>query len=434
MRMARVLASEAVPWMAPALFAARLVVTEQLPYIAAVDRAMRVYVSRAAISSILHNEGLKKALSGLAFVWVHEIWHVLRDHAGRMPASGSPVRWNVACDMEIDDWLPDGLTCPKQRAPILPKHFGLPDGKPAEWYYVHLPDETDTPSTGDASSGEESTNAPSGNGAGASAPDEGSGVHNQPRPWEMGSGANGEAEANGLTPLEVEQVRLLVARTLLSEKSRGDMPAGWVRWAKMLFEPVVDWRTILLRRVRGAIVDGIGNRIDYSYRRPHRRGSVLYPLLLPSLQGDYLPRVACVVDTSGSISDHELGQALAEVRGVLEQLRAPVTVIPCDAVPYEAVQVMHRQDWVQLGGAMKGGGGTDMVAGIEAALRLQPPVDAVVVLTDGYTPYPEHAYEVPVVFVLWKPGSDDPPKPPMPPWRQRDVVVVPLAQEKRRAR
>jgi len=77
---------------------------------------------------------------------------------------------------------------------------------------------------------------------------------------------------------------------------------------------------------------------------------------------------------------------------------------------------------------MRGGGGTDMVAGIEACLQTQPPPDAVLVLTDGYTSFPEQTYAVPVVFAIRDTGgAGDVPKPPIPPWSQRDVVIVPLS-------
>ncbi len=426
MRMARVAAAEAVPWMAPALFAARLVLTDQIPFPAAVDRAMRVYVHPDEIGRLLEEHSLKEALPYLATFWVHEVWHVMRGHAERIPHGAPALRWNLACDLEINDWLPPGLKVSPLFPQPEPRDYHLPEGKLAEWYYAHLPDETEQQDGGHSSrhgkDGETQASANRSAEEGTGQRDEGSGVHGQPRVWEMDEASG----SPGLTEMEVEQVRLTVAQMLMEAKSRGDVPAGWVRWAEQLLKPVVDWRTMLLRRVRGAIAEGIGNRLDYRYARPHRRSSALFPLLLPSLQGDYRPRVACVVDTSGSISDRELGQALGEVRGVLEQLRAPVTVIPCDAVPYEALQVLNRRDWLNLRGAMKGGGGTDMVAGIEACLRLDPAPDAVVVLTDGHTPYPEHTYAIPVVFALWKVGSGDPPKPPMPPWRPRDVVVVPV--------
>lgn len=397
MRMARVVAAEAVPWMAPALFAARLVLTDQIPSAAAVDRAMRVYVHPHEIGRLLEAHSRKEALSCLATFWVHEVWHVMRGHAERIPHGAPALRWNLACDLEINDGLPSGLMVSPLCPLAQPADYGLPEGKLAEWYYAHLPDE-------------------------AKQTDEGSGVHAQPRVWEV----HVDSGSPGLTEMEVEQVRLTVARTLAETKGRGDVPAGWVRWAEQLLAPVVNWRAVLLRRIRGAIAEGTGNRLDYRYARPHRRSTALFPLVLPSLQGGIRPRIACVVDTSGSIGDRELGKALGEVRGVLEQLQVPVTVVPCDAVPYEALQVMNRRDWLHLRGAMKGGGGTDMVAGIEACLRLDPAPDAVIVLTDGYTPYPEHTYAIPVVFALWKLDNDDPPKPPMPPWHPRDAVVVPV--------
>jgi predicted metal-dependent peptidase len=255
--------------------------------------------------------------------------------------------------------------------------------------------------------------------------DEGSGVHGQARPWELHAD---DPSTNALSDFDRQALQEEVARKIVEhQKEQGTMPAGWLRWAEAILKPKVNWREQLKRILRGVISEGLGHRLDYSYRRPHRRSAVYHPIYLPALQGEYKPRVACVVDTSGSISDRELMQSLAEVRAVLEALRIPVTIIPCDAVPYEAIRVFHGSDWLKVRQGLRGGGGTDMVAGLNAALALKPKPEAVIVLTDGHTPFPStRPKDTAVIWAIWQYGDGEPPKPPMPPWRARDVVVVPI--------
>jgi predicted metal-dependent peptidase len=257
--------------------------------------------------------------------------------------------------------------------------------------------------------------------------DEGSGVHGQRRPWEL---PPNDPNTNALSDFDRQALQEEVARRIVEEhqKHRGTMPAGWLRWAEAILKPKVNWREQLKRIMRGVISEGLGHRLDYSYRRPHRRSAVYHPIYLPALHGEYKPRVACVVDTSGSISDRELAHALTEVRAVLEALRIPVTIIPCDAVPYEAIRVFHGSDWLKVQQGLRGGGGTDMVAGLNAALSLKPKPEAVIVLTDGHTPFPAtRPKDTAVIWAIWQYGDEEPPKPPMPPWRARDVVIIPLS-------
>jgi len=86
------------------------------------------------------------------------------------------------------------------------------------------------------------------------------------------------------------------------------------------------------------------------------------------------------------MSDKQLGQAVAEVGQILKSLglRQGVTVLSVDAAVH-AVRRVFRPEQVRL----EGGGGTDMGVGIEAALRLKPRPQAVIVLTDGHTPWPD---------------------------------------------
>jgi predicted metal-dependent peptidase len=409
LRMARAYAAEQLPWFAPALYAAPLVLTDHCPSVAAVDEGMRIYFNPERVRQLLAQaETTQRALRQLAFLWVHEICHVLRRHAERAKEKGAePIQWNIAADLEINDAQWKGLEIPEAFPPLLPKQLGLPEGKLAEFYYDAL---------------EKEVRSTSGEWEGVS--DEGSGVHGQKRWWELPAD---DKRAPARSEIDKELVQREVAEEIRQRKSWGDIPAGWKRWAEEVLNPKVNWRELLKRKVRGALTIGTGQRIDYSFARPHRRAEVYDPVLPPSLQGDFLPRIACVVDTSGSMSKRELAQALAEVRKVLETFRLPITVIPCDAVPYEPIQVFTSSQAQRL--RLRGGGGTNMIAGIEAALKLRPIPDVVIVLTDGDTPFPPKRYKVPVLFGIFDPTGDGKvPKPPMPPWREGNVVVIPLRE------
>ena len=420
LRMARAFAADQLPWFASALFSARLVVTEACPSLAAVDLGMRLYFNPRLVAALVAGVPSARRLRQLAFVWVHEISHVLRQHSDRASERCvKPIPWNMACDMEINDAPWEGLEPPRKSfAPLVPGDFGFPQGWLAESYYQRLKGRMVPTNRADAPLAAHSDVPRSW--------DEGSGVHGQIRPWELTAH---DEDAPAIPALEQLTLREQVARQIQEQKSRGNLPAGWVRWSEEALQPKVDWRELLKRRTRGAIVTGLGQRLDYGFQRPHRRADQYAPVIRPSLQGGYQPNIACVIDTSGSIGKRELAQALAEVRSVLKSLYAPIVVIPCDAVPYEPVRVLTDFAFADLRGKLRGGGGTDMVAGIDAAVELQPPPDAVIVLTDGYTPYPKMLYRMPVIFGIFHDGTgiSSGLKPPMPPWRQQDVIGIPLS-------
>jgi len=523
-RAARVHAAECVGWFAPALYAAPLHLSDALPAPAAIDRYGRVYFNPQWVARLYEACGQDRhaLVRQLAQVWYHEVAHWLREHEARAQALHADARlWNLAADMEINDYLPDEMAYPSlggEPLAVLPRRYNLPDGEIAEWYYRQLMErareqaqaggQQQSQADGQQQSqaggqqqsqaggqqqqaqaggqqqqsqaggqqqsqaggqqqsqaggqqqqsqagGQQQSQAgegerqgappraptplshPVGEGSGVRATksgtdeeaihwDEGSGVHGQARPWELHAD---DPRTNALSDFDRQALQEEVARRIVEhQKERGTASAGWLRWAEAILKPKVNWREQLKRILRGVISEGLGHRLDYSYRRPHRRSAVYHPIYLPALQGEYKPRVACVVDTSGSISDRELMQSLAEVRAVLEALRIPVTIIPCDAVPYEAIRVFSGSDWLKVRQGLRGGGGTDMVAGLNAALALKPKPEAVIVLTDGHTPFPStRPKDTAVIWAIWQYGDGEPPKPPMPPWRARDVVVVPI--------
>ena len=118
-----------------------------------------------------------------------------------------------------------------------------------------------------------------------------------------------------------------------------------------------------------------------------------------------------VLDTSGSLDDELLAQALGEVDGAIRGTgvrQESVNVVVCDADVQAASRVKSARQ-VVLGG----GGGTDMRVGIAHAAAMRPRPQIIVVLTDGYTPWPERpvAGTVVVAGLLGRGGEDLPETP-----------------------
>ncbi|HWS39327.1 MAG TPA: VWA-like domain-containing protein [Actinoplanes sp.] len=344
---ARLKAAGAQPYLASALYSLTVVPSHDVPTMG-VDRHWRCYVNPGFVDRTPVHE--------LAAVWVHEVAHLLRDHHGRAGLLSADLRHdhhrvNLAQDCEIND----DLSSLPQNA-VRPSTFGLPDGQMFEQYLPHIPA---TPQQ-------------------AAGPECGSGAHGARTPWEISGGVE-------VSDVEAAAIRRQTAQELRSHvKNRGRVPAGWSRWADEILEPTVDWRRALTGAVREAASWASG-AVDYTYQRPSRRGSAVPRVVFPSLRRP-MPRVAVVVDTSGSMGPAELQAVLGEVAGVLRAVgigRNRVTVLSCDADVHTVRKVSTVGDVV-----LAGGGGTDMRVGIEQALRGPERPHIVIVLTDGYTPWP----------------------------------------------
>ncbi|MFE4991852.1 VWA-like domain-containing protein [Streptomyces mirabilis] len=354
---ARLHAARVRPYLATALFALHTVESRRVPTMA-VDRHWRCYASPAFVD--------RTPVEELAGVWVHEVSHLLRDHHGRgdrvarergLTGPAERLRMNIAADCEInDDAFGDGLLRPE--GAVTSRFLQLPEGQLMEDYLRQFRLGTLTHSLAWL--------------------DCGSGADGLEREWDLGPDG-----AHGLSPQERDAVRFRVAQGITARP--GDTPNGWRRWADEAFHPPQPWRELLGAAVRSAAsASGVGE--DYTYGRPSRRSAGVPGVVLPSLRRRP-PRVCVVIDTSGSVSDAELGSALLEVTAISRAVGGRsdlVTVVPCDA----AAPIAHalcRAEGIPL----MGGGGTDLRTGFAKALRAQPRPDVVVVLTDGQTPWPD---------------------------------------------
>lgn len=402
LRLARMAAVEAMPYFARALFALNPVAAPGLGTFA-VDKFMRLYIDPAMLGT---EQGWTIAAAG--GVLVHEVGHVLRDHASRSDVLPAPVDrtvWNIAADAEInDDLIAAGLRLPD--GAVTPAGIGCEDGHAAEVYYRHLvPPGTPRPDPNDPADDQ-------GGGCGSGAGDR-SVPGELPEAADLGSGP-------GLSPAAGNLVRIAVARAIQDELSsggagRGTVPAGLARWAAdQLVPAVVPWPKVLRAAVRRAVEDQYG-QVHHSWKRPNRRAPE--GLLLPTLRA---PKIAVdlIIDTSGSMGEDDLAAALSETRAVLRRTTAAVRVLCCDAEASAPRAVRSISDVT-----LTGGGGTDMRVGIDAALASRSPGDVLVVFTDGGTPWPEHRLPVPLIVALIGPHAID----TAPPWAK--TVRVDPARE-----
>lgn len=433
----RLKAATTWPYAAPAILATSVVEKPGCGGITA-DKFWRLYFDPAVIDTLSMQQIVGKIL--------FEVSHLLRAHYKRFakqvgfdPSKMKPrpegieqkrKAWSVAAKLEIiDDFdgenlqLPDGMP----RA----ADFEFPTQLLSEHYYARLQraeDGNSGGSSGQSQQSQQQSQSSPGKGKGRGkpqqqkspshqeeSPPDGSACDGCPRDWEEPAPASGDgyeddpndpvSDIPGLDENEADMVRREVAkRTNEHSKSRGNVPAGMRRWAKDVEQPRLDYRRIVLQKVNRAVQIVRGNK-DFSYKRPSRRNpsnTVISPSLI-----DHTMKLAVVVDTSGSMSDRQLGEAIKIIAGVLKALprRDAVRVMACDAAVYKVQQVFNESR-VEL----EGGGGTDMTLAIEQASDMKPRPDLCLVLTDGYTPWPaEPKNGVPVVAIIVSEGSKSAP-------------------------
>ena len=228
-----------------------------------------------------------------------------------------------------------------------------------------------------------------------------------------------EIELRGALEEVVKEVENMI-------KSRGEVPGHLQRLVdEHRKPPTVNWKQVFAKMLHRCLQEA-GRGFRHTYRRKRRNGLIDRPgdPVLPGRIG-VRQKVAVVVDTSGSMSKPELGAALDEVHGIIKATGSDIALYSCDASVHGERQSIRNVKKAVLAG----GGGTDMRVGIGAALDEKQAPDVVVVLTDGFTPWPDERPAGRSRFVagIVRPeGADEGHKPQAPDWMRS--VPVPVKQ------
>lgn len=349
---ARLWATNVHPYLASAIFASP---AESAPEVGriVVDRWWRVHADPLVVEAATVPE--------LGGELLHLAMHLLRDHAARGTTMGftEPAElhhWVDAADAEIHDDFPANLE--RVSPTVAANDLDATDGRLAEEYYR----------TGSVRDDEHN--------------DCGSGAHGWSPAWEPPPPST--KNERGITRDEQELIRRRVAADVANADADA-VSAGLRAWAEGELVSTVDWRSELAALLRRS-VSSVAGAVDYSYSRPSRRAASVPNVVMAGLRRPVV-EVAVVCDTSASVSEDLLGIAVAEVEGLLLATGTrSVRFLACDDAVRTVGRVTSRNDIQTIGG-----GGTDMAIGIEAALDHRPAPQVIVVLTDGFTPWPSEA-------------------------------------------
>jgi len=158
-----------------------------------------------------------------------------------------------------------------------------------------------------------------------------------------------------MTPEERDAIQkriIITAATVNKTQNQGKGLSDEVeRIIESIVSPKLPWNVLLQQYVNDI------SREDYSWRKPNRRFMPDY--YLPSLYSETISNITVAIDTSGSITNKELGVILSEISFIHQSLKPEtMTIIDCDT----AIRNVHHVDSFTDVKSLDfgGGGGTDL--------------------------------------------------------------------------
>jgi predicted metal-dependent peptidase len=373
----------------------------RLPLIAADPKWCATSVTDAR--SLYYNPDYidKLSLEQTQFVLAREALHCALSHFARRQHRIKSC-WDIACEYSINPVLvKDGLTPPP--ATIVIDAY---EGMTAEEIYPYIVEDSDDPKEENAQSGPDSNPDNSGSQQGQEQRKGGDGntpQHNEPQsggdsdsePEEELEGISGAAQPNPLSASELEalstQWQQRMAGAALQAQQAGKLGGALARLVGELLQPKLPWRMLLARYMTQVARD------DYSYARPSRREG---EMIMPSLRSSQA-NITVVLDTSGSVSNTELHEFLAEINTLKAQLRASITLHACDtALSPKGPWIFEAWEEFKLPQEFHGGGGTDFRPIFDWIKSQASSPDMLLYFTDALGEFPRMEPHYPVIWLV----------------------------------
>lgn len=350
-----------------------------------------------------YNEEFIESLDAdtVMFVLAHEVFHIMLKH-GLRRGHRKPQRWNIAADHAINLELKDAGFKLWDKCCADPRFKGMS----AEEIYTILDDEAaerkkerdkkgkpkdkgkPQPGQGDPADQGEPTPGQSG-GGGDEDPDDdeeaGGTGSDLVKPGQDG----GEGQIDKATQAKIEQeINQKIAQAVTSARMMGQLPAGIARLVDGILNPPLPWQEILRDYMTRPVNE------DESWSRRNRRYS---RVVLPSRRSEAMGEIVVIGDTSGSMGDQFFAQVSAELTQIVEFVKPErVRIIWADACECAGEQIFEPGEEINMQALRpEGGGGTDMRLPLKFVEQFDPVV--VLLLTDGYTPWPSDEPPFPLI-------------------------------------
>jgi predicted metal-dependent peptidase len=200
-----------------------------------------------------------------------------------------------------------------------------------------------------------------------------------PPPSSSPSPSCGSVIKNKDSVKQEEETKIQITKALNQAKAWGNVPAGIESLVKESLIPKADWKSILSR-----FLNELCNK-NYSWSRPNRR-FVSSDFFLPSLYSKTMGKIVVARDTSGSMSQKESNEIVAEIHSILELMQEDknepieLLVIDCDSKVQNVQNITSDTEAI----IFKGGGGTAFspVFNYLEDNNIEP--EALIYLTDGF--------------------------------------------------